>query len=178
MGDNFTIVLLACVLGGLPSLATAATDGRAGPTSVGSLQISLNVDPKIRLSNLQDVQLVSRGGQLLSANRDVCIYSRTGQYQLQAQGSGIDAAFALNQAGAAAEQNQWTYQVQYSDGSGLIPISSGVPLAGLRGADSRSQNCDSTGPNGQLLISSRPNPGERQRTGHYTGVLTLLVAPE
>ena len=178
MGYNLTIALLACAFGSWTGQVAGATDGSTGATSQGSLRISLSVEPHVRLSNLQDVRLTPDGSQQVSAHRELCIYSRTGQYQLQAQGSGADASFMLSQVGYTAEPNQRAYQVQYNDGSGLKPLASGVPLGGLRGADPNSQTCSTTGLNGQLLISSNPKSTQLQRAGHYTGTLTLLVAPE
>jgi hypothetical protein len=178
MGYNSTIGLLACAFCSWTGQAAGATDGSAGTTSQGSLRISLSVEPHVRLSNLQDIRLTPDGSMQVSAHRELCIYSRTGQYQLQAQGSGADASFRLSQAGRNAEPNQRVYQVQYSDGSGLKPLASGVPLGGLSGADTSSQTCGTTGLNGRLLISSNPKSDQLQRAGHYTGTLTLLVAPE
>lgn len=178
MGYNLPIGLLACVLTGWIGEATGATDGSTGSTSQGSLRISLSVEPQVRLSNLQDVRLVAKGSQTVSTRSELCIYSGTGQYQLQAQGSGVGARFILSQVGSTAEANQRVYQVQYNDGSGLKLLASGVPLGGLSGADPNSQTCSSTGLNGQLLISSTPKPAQLQTAGHYTGTLTLLVAPE
>lgn len=174
MGHNLTILLLASLASG----TQAATDGQVGQTSQGSLRISLNVAPQVRISNLQDISLATNGLQAAISQNAVCIYSRTGQYQLLAQGSGHDASFKLNQTGPSNEADQWSYQLQYDDGSGLKPLASGVPLGGLDGADPHSETCGTTGLNGQLQVSSQPSFSQRPRPGLYTGTLTLLVAPE
>lgn len=178
MGHNLTILLLGTLGASFVSGTQAATDGQVGQTSQGSLRISLNVAPQVQISNLQDISLATNGLQVATSHSQVCIYSRTGQYQLLAQGSGQDASFRLNQTGQTSESDQWSYQVQYDDGSGPRPLASGVPLGGLAGADPHSQTCGTTGLNGQLLLSSQPSSDQRPRPGLYTGTLTLLVAPE
>lgn len=176
MGHNFTIALLACAVIGISSQAGAAVDGQVGRISQGSLRISLNVAPQVQVSNLTDIILARDGQEIATSRSEICIYSRTGQYQLKAQGSGLDASFKLTQADT--EANDWSYQLKYDDGSGVRPLTSGVPLSGLGGADPASVTCGTTGLNGQLQISSQPTNGHQPHPGRYTGTLTLLVAPE
>ncbi len=178
MGYNFTIRLLTTLAAYLACTSHAATDGQVGQRSQGSLRISLNLAPQVQISNLQDISLATDGLQLATSHNQVCIYSRTGQYQLLAQGSGQDASFKLKQTGQNSHSDQWSYQLAYDDGSGPQALASGVPLGGLTGADPHSQTCGTTGLNGRLQVSSQPSTNQHPRPGLYTGTLTLLVAPE
>lgn len=173
------IVHLLVVLGfAWVQSTTAATDGRPGSSSQGSLQISLYVPPQIQLSGLKDVALTTNAAQPAQALTQFCVYSRTGQYQLAAYGSGSNSSFSLAYQNAGDYTPTRSYALSVDDGSGARQIESGVVITGLVGADSKSLECSNTGPNAQLRISSASASDQRQHAGVYQGTLTLTVAPE
>ncbi|MGI9328635.1 MAG: hypothetical protein ACR2PZ_25695 [Pseudomonadales bacterium] len=150
----------------------SATNGEMGPTSTGSLQITLRVEPSVRISALQDMAISTAADQ--RGESPACIHaSPGGSYQLSFSGSGQDQNFDLH-----SSEERVRYQVHYDDGHRTLAASPGMPLLGLQGADPVSPNCDTTGHNGRVIVEMA-EPGQRDTpAGLYTGTLTLLIAPD
>ncbi len=170
----FKTVLLAAAAAGLGSTALAATDGAVGFNSTGTVDITLNVNDEVRISNLADINLGVFGGADAVGSTDACVYRNgTGAYRITASGSGAAGAFTLTDG-----TNTVGYSVNYDDGTGALAMASATPMIGRTGADPSSATCATTGNNATVTTTVAAADGAALPAGTYTGTLTLLVAPE
>ncbi len=162
-------------LGGVLIAATsgvyAANDGTIGATSTGDLNISLQVDGAVKISNLSDITLGPFTGADVSGTSPACVYSNSGGgYTITATATG--GAFNLANGG-----NNIAYNVSYNDGSGLTPLSHGVAAAKL-GASATDDDCVTAGAdNGTIQVDVLATNASAVPQGSYASVLTLLVSP-
>jgi hypothetical protein len=163
--------------GALAAFATsgfAATQGTTGFTSTGDLVISLIVNEEVHISNLTDIVLPTFTGADVNGTSGACIYRSggTGLYQITGTGSGPANAFELTDA-----TNSVNYSVTYDDGSGAVPMTSGLALnaANAQGVD---DNCVGLGAdNATIDVTVLAVDAGILPASTYTGTLTLLVAP-
>lgn len=160
--------------------ASAATQGTLGATSTGTVSISASVPARARISGLVDVAFTNQDpASAASFAQDVCVWSNTATkgYSIMASGDGTASAFTL--AGASTTV---PYTVQWSSSSGQssgVSLTASSALAGL--VSTATQQTCATGPaaSASLVVgmSSATLQG-MQALANYTGVLTLLVAPQ
>lgn len=163
------------VAAGLSGVALAATDGVVGPTSTGTVDISLDVNDLVRISNLTDINLGVFSGADAVGTSAACVYRNgTGNYSLTASGDGTGGAFTLDDGAGTTVP----YSVSYNDGSGAAPATAGALLGGLTGADPASDTCGTTGNNGTIEVTVAAADAAGLPAATYAGTLTLLVAPE
>jgi hypothetical protein len=93
VGKGLAIAAVATLAAGN---AFAATQGDLGPTSEGSLNITLTIDALVQISALDDIALgpYTGGGNLTGAD-NLCVYSNNGGYDITATGNGNGGAFEL-----------------------------------------------------------------------------------
>jgi hypothetical protein len=154
--------------------AFAATQGTLGATSQGSLDITLTIDPLVQISALNDIALgtYTGGGDMTGAD-DLCVYSNNGGYDITATGNG-GGAFEL--LGASANI-PYTVEWATSAGAGTgTALTTGVTLAG-QGGTFTTPDCGGAD-NAQVIVTVDSNDLGSAPADNYTGVLTLLVAPQ
>lgn len=167
-------LLVGGVAAGISGVALAATDGVVGFNSTGTLDITLNVNDEVRISNLADIDLGVFAGADAVGSSAACIYRNgTGNYQLTASGDGAAGAFTLTDGVATVP-----YSVTYDDGAGPQAATTGVTLTGLTGADPASSICAGTGNNANVSVTVAAADATGIPASSYIGTLTLLVAPE
>jgi hypothetical protein len=91
--------------------AFAATDGVSGPSSTGTLQLSVDVPHLLRFSITPGINVVSYGAEFLEAGaRDLCIYANVPPptYLISARGSGENGAFSIQ----GEDRKQITYALR------------------------------------------------------------------
>ncbi|MEO1576247.1 MAG: hypothetical protein AAFU65_14975 [Pseudomonadota bacterium] len=170
----FKSVLLAAAFVGLGSTALAATDGAVGFNSTGTVDITLQVNDEVRISNLTDINLGVFAGADAIGSTDACVYRNgTGFYRITASGSGAGGAFSLTDG-----TNSVGYSVEFDDGTGAVAMAASTPMVGRTGADPASATCATTGNNATVTTTVTAADGAALPAGTYTGTLTLLVAPE
>lgn len=190
------VVVFTCAAALLSSFdhsLSAADDGALGARSAARLTVSLRVPEQIAISNLDDIRLTSRTGQIVTASAPACIFTRGGSaYELIARGSGPAAGFQLSNS-----QELLTYELRFDDGTGPRALVPNTAIRGLDGSRATSQNCKINGNNARLTLlvpptttsanpslpaaeSSANPPGvsATNRAGVYSGHLTLVVAPD
>lgn len=153
----------------------AASQGILGATSQGTLDITLTIDPLVQISALDDIALgtYTGGGNMTGAD-DLCVYSNTGGYDITATGNGADQAFELIGASANIPYTvEWATTAGAGTGSALT---TGMPLAG-QGGTFTTPNCNG-GDNAQVIVTVNSTNLAAAPADSYTGVLTLLVAPQ
>jgi hypothetical protein len=157
------------------SKAFAATQGILGATSQGTLDITLTIDPLVQISALDDIALGTyTGGANMTGADDLCVYSNTGGYDITATGNGAGQAFEL--LGSSANI---PYTVEWATTAGAgtgASLTTGTPLTGQSGAFT-TPNCNG-GDNAQVIVTVDSTDLAAAPADNYTGVLTLLVAPQ
>lgn len=176
-------VLHSCLLSSAmvaSSAALASTQGTAGPTSTGTVSISASVPNRVQITGLNDVTFANQDpmADALSA-QDVCVWSNspTRGYRITATGSGASNAFRLaNGVGDVPYIVEWADSAGQSTGS---PLTAGTALAGLTSV-ATNPTCSAGASSSASLVVKIPavDLQTMQAASNYTGVLTLLVAPE
>lgn len=157
-----------------PAHARAAIDGSRGSQSTGTLKISLTIVPEVRVSGLQDLQLMPAPSQGLTATSPVCVALRgAGGYQLQASSSAPGQRFVLGSGDREAP-----YQVYFQTPQGHYALQPNVPLTGLTAHRHQTADCAANGPHGQLQILLSEAARQSLGAGVYASTLSLTVAPE
>jgi hypothetical protein len=157
--------------------AFAASDGTLGATSQGTLDITLTIDPLVQISALDDIALgpyVGAGDE--TGTDDLCVYSNNGGYDITATGNGSGGqAFELT--GTSSAVIPYTVEWATSAGAGTgTALTTGVTLAGQGGTFS-TPDCGGVD-NAQVIVTVADADLAAAPSDSYTGVLTLLVAPQ
>ena len=159
---------------GAADVGQAASQGRLGATSSGSIGISLHVPARLDVAGAGNLPLAAAAASDGTLEQPLCI-SGTGSpsYEVAAYGSGEGGAFTL----AGDEGAAIAYDVSFrtpGDGS---------PADLAPGAQSQSfvlpgsEACVAGG--GQaVVIDLTAGAGEAAHESSYTGTLTLVVTPE
>ena len=93
-----------------------------GFNSTGTLDINLDVNDEVRISNLTDINLGVFTGVDAVGSSAACVYRNgTGNYQLTASGDGVAGAFTLTDGVSTV-----AYAVTYDDGGGALAASTGI----------------------------------------------------
>ncbi len=167
-------VLLGVASAALSVTALAATDGAVGFNSTGTIDITLTVNDEVRISNLTDINLGVFAGADAIGSSNACVYRNgTGAYQITASGDGAGGAFTLTDG-----TNSVAYSIDYDDGTGAQPMTTGITVLGRSGADPASSTCATTGDNATVTATVAAVDAATLPAGTYAGTLTLLVAPE
>jgi hypothetical protein len=156
--------------------AFAATQGSLGATSQGTLDITLTIDPLVQISALDDIALgtYAGGGDMTSAD-DLCVYSNNGGYDITATGNGAGQAFELTGTSSATIPYTVEWATSAGAGSGTA-LTTAVALAGQGGTFS-TPDCGGVD-NAQVIVTVADADLASAPSDSYTGVLTLLVAPQ
>jgi len=176
----------AALVGGIASLmltapAGASTQGSFGPTSTGTVNIEASVPGSVRISGLRDVTFsITDPSVVATDEQDICVFSNsaTRGYNITATGDGATNAFTLSEGATGTVP----YAVQFADTPGQTtgdPLTTGTPLTGQT-TTAISVVCAVVPLSTASLIVSMSPVDLQTMTGGvtYTGVLTLLVAPE
>ncbi|MEQ9450041.1 MAG: hypothetical protein RJQ07_00535 [Pseudomonadales bacterium] len=159
---------------GAPLLLLAATQGNIGPSSSGSVNISLTVGHHVRVSGLSDIAFEQSTFQQSNSGYSVgttsaCIHNNGGgPVRLQTLGSGPGGAFTLTASDSAIDYDlHMRYQAQPVADSGLTLQPATHQLV--------DDNCLQYGPNTSLHVTT-DSAGPPATV--YTGTLTLMVTAE
>jgi len=128
----------------------------------------------VQISNLSNINLIQNITGEYVGSTDACIYrDSTETYSVTAYGDGDNSAFSLNDGGL----NALAHQVDYNDGAGFVPLTSGLALTGRVNADTGSSSCAS-GNNANIRVQVDTLEVDKVPAGDYSGVLILIISPE
>lgn len=164
--------------------ATAATQGSVGTTSTGTVTINATIAPRVSITNLSDVTftdadlgpVVNTAGQATKAS-NVCVWSNNADksYYITASGSGAANAFTL----ANSTNPVVPYEVYWNASSGQTTgaqLTSATKSAKLV-STATTPTCGG-GASASLVVGIQGSDANAMLASTtYTGVLTLLVAP-
>ena len=154
----------------------AATQGTLGPTSQGTVDISVGVGDQIQITALADITGAYAPGSDFTGSSPACVYRNggTGDFDVTiSSANGLGADFRLNDGGTFV-----VYDVTFDDGaSGLINMDHALlNNADFTNADTASTNCGGL-PQSTLAINVPDANLAAVGAGTYTDTLTILVAP-
>ncbi|WP_114227516.1 MULTISPECIES: hypothetical protein [Sphingomonas] len=161
--------------------AQAATDGTLGATSTGTVTINASVAGRVQISKLSDVTFSAVDPvNPVSNSQNICVWSNTSgrKYNITATGNGTGSAFTL----ASGLLPTAAYTVEFANTSGAAvtaPLTSGTALTG-QSTLATSPTCASGVATSATLVVKMSSAvlQTMQASATYTGVLTLVVAPE
>lgn len=137
-----------------------------------------HVDADILISKLDDITISASAGQandIVVTNRFCVASDPVGPYSLEALGSGVNNAFAIQNG-----PYDILFEVLLRDqrtGGGFRPLVAGVPLTGLLTRPlRRGRRCP--GNTARLRIIIRSASLQSAASGFYRGSLQLTVIPE
>ena len=173
-------VVCFCLVTIVGSGVRAATQGTLGPTSTGSINISIKTALRARLTALSDVTLTAVDpGVNLNNAQNVCAWTNSGTgYTITATGSGAANAFLISPTGGAAPSTV-PYAVQWNQTSGQT---SGTALTTGTASSTFTNNATNTtcggGTSASLVLNLLSTDLLTMTAGTaYTGTLTLLMTP-
>lgn len=133
---------------------------------------------RVAIDGLDDMSLgVWRGFGDLEREEAHCVRTAPqGRYSVRLTGSGPGGAFVLNDSVLTLP-----YKVFYSDGAGFTQVEPGVVLSGLEGAGNTPEyrRClnGATLPQ-RVSIRIAEQDLASARSGHYSGILSILIIPD
>ncbi len=158
----------------LATPAAAASQGRLGAVSSGSISISVSLRAPPRLTGLADVAFEGEGATFASVP-GLCLRGPSHAYAVAVSGSGPDGALSLSDG-----RQRIGYRVEWLTRSGERGVelpSDSAPLT-LRAA-ANPADCARVAGSGDLRIALDPADADRLRAGApFTGTLMLTLAPE
>jgi hypothetical protein len=165
-------------LGLIAVLATdvlAATDGTVGATSTGTSTISVTIPKLIRIRSMADFTTASYSGTGdIDQNDDVNVSSNyTGTYQVTGTGSGAANAFTITDGSQTIAYSPYFNDATGTSGRALL--STGVALTSQSGA---ATTLGGSTLNANVSLNMTEANIQAVNAGTYTGVLTLVFAPE
>ena len=173
-----SVALSAALLAGTAAYpAFAATQGSVGATSTGTSTVTVTVASLARVTAVDDMDLGTWSGSgALSTSDDVCIWTTGGGYSITADGDGQGGAFELAQG-----QDTIAYSVKWAATAGDpngTSLTAGTALTG-QSTSATSSDCNA-GANLTATVAVEIAEGDLSSapSGAYSGVLTLVVAPE
>ncbi|MGH6900490.1 MAG: hypothetical protein ACREJ5_28735 [Geminicoccaceae bacterium] len=136
----------------------------------------MTIDPLVQISALDDIPLGTYlGGGDMRGVDDLCVYSNNGGYEITATGNGAGQAFELTGTSSATI----SYTVEWATSAGAATgtaLPSAVPLAG-QGGTFTTPDCGGAD-NARVIVTVADADLAAAPSDDYTGVLTLLVAPQ
>ena len=153
--------------------AQAASDGTVGPSSTGSVDLTLEVEGAVKISNLLDIDLGTFATSgTLSGFTEACVYSNS------ATGYTVTATSVSTNGGTTGFQlhngtDALDYTVEFD--STVILHNSATNFTGARTID---DDCAIGGNNTSIDVEVDPVDASAVSIGTYTATLTLVLAPQ
>ncbi len=171
-------IYLAVTLYGLPTLIFAASDGVVGATSTGTASVLMTIPKMIRARSFANFPMGNYNGNgNLNRNDNLRISTNYGTatrtYRVTASGSGTGSAFTITNG-----TTPLAYNAYFNDATGIvgrIALTATVPLTAQANA---SKPLSSNTNNANLSIEILQADLQSVDSGAYTGIITLVFAPE
>lgn len=164
---------IIAALGFMPFVVKAAVQGSMGTTSTGSINIFINVEEEVQISDLQDYVNANWNGNPYQFEEDFCVFSNaaSNKYTVTVTGTNNEARFLL--VNSLDPSHPVPYTATYTDAANtetaLVP---GTRLISMVGSGNPSCN---GGRNTKIKITV----GSAQSlAGIYAGTVNVLVTPE
>ncbi len=167
----------------IPGSVLAADDGDLGTSSTGTSTITVDIDPIVRITGVDDLTKNNYQGveSPLNLFSDVCVYSNntaSGNYQIQMDGSGASGAFTITNSTETIDYTPYWHALSTGH-SGGTDVSDGEKHA-FTGANTESDTCVSgtdTESNATFYIDILKADLLKVPADTYTGTLTITMTP-
>jgi len=168
-------------LGLISGSVMAATQGSLGTNSTGTLDITVDINDLVRVSNLDDLDLgIFNGGSSdLSATDTFCVYRNgAGTFDIVMSGNGSSSAFTLTDG-----TNTIPYSVDFTNipAATTTSMTTNILVSGQQNANTSSTTCSGAGDsdNVSVTVTVANNDLAAAPAGiNYAGTLTIVVSPE
>jgi len=157
-----------------PTILTAASNGDTGPTSTGTIDLSLSIGTLVNISNLDNLFLGTLNGTEtappppVSAN-DVCLYSSTGAVSIYATSAYGEDTVANTGIMKNATQQE-AHITLTMDGKSLFV----TPTSTVLTASTQALDCSGNGAGSHDLVAQLTDVP--QTAGTYQTTVTINVA--
>ncbi len=166
-------------LGLISGSVMAATQGSLGTNSTGTLDITVDINDLVQVSNLSDLALgtFNGGGADLIATDTFCVYRNgAGTFDITMSGDGGSSAFTLTDG-----SNTVPYAVDFTNipAATITAMTTNVVLGGQANANTSDTTCSAGGTDNVSVTVTVANADLASApAGTYGGTLTMVVAPE
>ena len=179
----FATSMLAAGLAGTVAAYAATLDGTTGATSSGTLDIQLEIQNELKISNLTAIDMGLFTGSDMNATQPACVYFNRGDtasYQVTVDSTDVPGTFELENGGGTTIP----YQLEWDDGVLVLTVlTAGTPLVGLdvNGNFSADNDCggggatDNTDIRASALATDIIAAGDN---GTYQEEVSILVEPD
>ena len=175
----FATTFLAMGAAGVAT-SMAATQGATGGTSSGDLVVSLIIDNKLKVSNLDDTSLGTFNGANLTASETICVfYNQTAPYQITIDSNDNPGTFELSDG-----VNNIPYSMTYDDGvNGAAAVTAGTTIVnrnsqGNDTATGANDDCVTLATdNGTIAFTALATDITGNPNGTYSETIDITVAP-
>ena len=163
------------------TVAMAAAQGATGATSTGNLVVSLIIDNKLKVSNLDDTSLGTFAGANLNATETICVYfNQVAPYQITFDSNDTPGTFELSDG-----VNNIPYSMTFDDGiNGAQAVVAGTPITnrnsqGNDAVTGANDDCATVpvGDNGTIAFTALATDITGNPNGTYSETLNITVAP-
>jgi hypothetical protein len=164
--------------------AQAATQGTAGTTSTGVVNVSATISARVDITNLSDITfadadlgpVVNTSNQATKAS-NVCVWSNNSDksYYITASGSGSSSAFTLANSTnpVIPYEVYWAQTTGQTTGTQLTTATKSAKLT----SNATSPTCGGS-TSASLVVGIQGSDANTMLAAtNYTGTLTLLVSP-
>lgn len=161
------------VLGSMPFVVKAAVQGSLGTTSTGSINIFINVDEEVQISDLQDYVNANWNGSPYQFEEDFCVFSNStsNHYTVTVTGTNNEAKFFL--VNSLDPAHPVPYTMTYTDAANSeTAVVPGTRLINMVGSGNPSCN---GGRNTKIKVTVG---AAQSLAGIYASTVNVLVAPQ
>lgn len=147
-----------------------------GDNTADTVTVELIVPDSIRVSQLDDIDLGSYAGVDITASESLCVFRGAGGgYAVTVTGSGAGGDYILLNG-----ISEVPFALGWDDGSGVAPLSPGVPLLGRLNTFSANDSCNNGASNNVTLTVTvfAADLDLAALPGTHSGVITILVEME
>ena len=172
------IRILTILLVAVATERLGAEDGTSGTSSSGTSAVSVDVPKLIKVSRFNNLTRTYTGTGNLGRGDNISVATNYGTdgtrlYSVTLTGSGVGGAFTISNGTETIP-----YLTRFNDATGntgAVFVQSGVTLSGQTGANGLISD-DSTNAYYRVIFT-RANM-QAANAGSYSGVITVVVAPE
>jgi len=158
------------------SVMAASTTG-LGPTSTGTVDITVDVGDQILIDGLVDITGSYVPGSDFVGTSPACVYKNggNGNFGVTATSQTGGGSFLLTDAGSGTSV---TYAVNFTDGSVSAPLLHGTPVITFTNANTVSTTCGGTPQSTVTVTVAETGNLDSAIPGAYFDTLQLVVAPQ
>ena len=156
---------------------TVSNTGQGRTVFRSVLTVTLDIPDSVRISQLNDIDLGTYTGLDLNGTDSFCVFRASGlPYAVTLTGSGTGGMFSLTNG-----VTEIPLTVSWNDGSGAVPVASGVLLTTRVNSFSGNSHCNNGAANNATIAvaaTAATVAASAPTSGSYVGTITMTVELE